>query len=259
MDNIIDSHFHSLNMIENDQDINSAWSSVCAGTDIGTVFDDLPKRSELLKDQKHIKLSAAMGPWETRDTSTEELDCKFDILRKNIEIYKPSFIGEAGLDYYCGYGSPEIQQYLFIKHLKLAQELNKSIIIHNREADDDMEKILRLHSPSKGGIIHCFSGSTKVMKTALDMGFYISYAGNVTYKKNQFLRDTLQYVPYDRLLIETDAPYLAPEPKRGNKNTPQFIIHTYNCIAQVLGKDIQSLADRVFENYKTIVNLTESV
>lgn len=259
MNNIIDSHFHSLYMAENTRDLDCAWSSVCAGTDIGTVFDDLPKRSELLKDQKHIKLSAAMGPWETQDTSIEELDRKFDILCKNIETYRPSFIGEAGLDYYCSYGKAEIQQYLFIKHLKLAGELNKSIIIHNREADEDMVSLLKQYSPAKGGIIHCFSGSTEVMKTALDRGFYISYAGNVTYKKNQFLRDTLHYVPYDRLLIETDAPYLTPEPKRGTKNTPQFIIHTYNCIAGVLGKDISNLAEQVFENYKTIVNLTESV
>lgn len=259
MNHILDSHFHISYLKDCSADIESACNSICTGIDVGTVFDDLPERSDLLKKQKHIYLSAAMGPWETENTAIEELDRKFKILEKNIEQYKPRFIGEAGLDNFCGYGSREIQEYLFIKNLKLAEQLDKSIIIHNRESDDQMVRILNEFSPSKAGIIHCFSGNIDVMKTALDHGFYISYAGNVTFKKNQYLRDTIKYVPSDRLLLETDAPYLTPVPKRGEKNTPQFIIYTYNCVAEVLSVPVEELIETVYKNFTGFVSLSGNV
>nr|MCR4676595.1 TatD family hydrolase [Sphaerochaetaceae bacterium] len=127
------------------------------------------------------------------------------------------------------------------------------IIIHNREADSQMCSLISTYGPSKGGIIHCFSGSMDVMRTALDKGYYISYAGNLTYRANQSLRDTLKHVPSDRLLLETDAPYLAPVPMRGKPNTPLYIIHTYECAAAVLGISTEELGERVFENFNNFL------
>lgn len=250
----IDSHFHSQTLQENGQNLEEAWESVSGGIDIGTTFNDLVIRSRLLENQKHIKLSAAMGPWETKDTTEKELSEKFEVLLENIEIYKPSFVGETGLDNYCGYGPENIQEDLFIKHLELAEQLKQKVIIHNRQADSQMVGILKEHSPSQGGIIHCFSGDLEVMRTALDRGFYISYAGNLTYKSNQDLRDTLKYVPEDRLLLETDAPYLTPVPKRGMKNSPIYIIHTYECAAAVLGKDLESLTEKIVSNFNAFIS-----
>lgn len=248
-----DSHFHSQIIVEKGLSLEEALSSIALGIDIGTEYNDLPDRYELLKSHKHIALSAAMGPWETSSRDIVELEKLFGILKSNIELYKPSLIGEAGLDYYCGYGDSSIQIELFKKHLELANEKNLPIIIHNREADYDTENCIKEINPQRGGIIHCFSGSLSLMRTALDLGFYISYAGNVTYKANQSLRDTVKYVPKDRILLETDAPYLTPVPLRGRPNTPAYIINTYNCVAEIMGITADELSELTYSNLGTLI------
>lgn len=241
---IIDSHFHSLSFIDEADVLNN----IAGGIDIGTEFNDLEERIPLIKKYPHILTSAAMGPWETKSSCSEELNRRFDILVNNIDKYKPDFLGEFGLDNYCSYGPAQLQEELMLKHMELAKERGMKVIIHNREADSQMVRILKQYE-SVNGVIHCFSGNIQVLETALDLGYYISYAGNVTFKNNESLRMTLKLVPSNRLLLETDSPYLTPVPLRGQKNNPGNIIHTYNCVAEYLGKSTEQLADEIYENF----------
>ncbi len=249
---IIDSHFHAQILVEKGLDATEAMSALSGGIDIGCSATDIEGRVKLTSPYPHILSAAAMGPWETENRSLEEVEKELETLYLNIEKYSVKFVGEAGLDNYWKYGTPEIQEFLFISQMKYAEKTGRKIIIHNREADKRTEEIIREYGPSKGGIIHCFSGSMSVMKTALDRGYYISYAGNLTYKANSELRDTLKAVPLDRLLLETDAPYLAPVPMRGRANTPLYIPYTYECASQVLNLSVEELSERVYSNFVTL-------
>lgn len=245
---LIDSHFHTLMFSSGGNSIEAAFSSIAGGIDIGTEYNDLKERSEAIAEYPHILKSAAMGPWETQDADRKELDRRFEILTEYIDKYKAELLGEFGLDNYCGYGPKELQEYLMLRHMEFAREKSMRIIIHNREADNQIIRIIRQY-PDVRGIIHCFSGNREVLKTALDLGYYISYAGNITFKSNNELRETLKLVPADRLLLETDAPYLTPVPKRGTKNTPANMVYTYRCVAEYLGKSPEQLAEEIYGNF----------
>ena len=239
-------------------------SGFCGGIDIGCVHDDLPQRSKLLQPYPRILLAGAMGPWEAGKSETKETDIEAEfsktkgmdqleeelvILKGNIKKYKARFIGEIGLDYYWEYGNHEKQKLLFETQMKWADEMGLCVLIHDRDADEDIAATIRRLGPGKGGIIHCFDGSETVLETALDNGYYISFAGNVTYKSNEKLREMLKRVPTDRLLLETDSPYLTPVPLRGKPNSPEKIIHTYECVAEVLDLGLDRLKEIVLENY----------
>ena len=231
---LIDSHFHEPRC---------SFPAINAGCSA----DDLKERLEKFGG-KDIFFGAAMGPWETENRSVEDIDSQFEILKGNIEKYSPLFIGETGLDYYwSSYGKPEIQMYLFEKHLSLAESLDKRVLIHSREAAGDTVSIIKNHSCT--GVIHCCDGNPLLIKEALDKGYFISFAGNITYKANQHLRDALKTVPSDRLLLETDAPYLSPVPFRGKPNCSDNIIYTYKCAAEILGITEESLAEQVYRNF----------
>lgn len=246
-DRIIDSHFHSLKVKSSDLDINLALTSLTGGIDIGTKCSDLAERFELVSQFPHIKMSAAMGPWEVENKSIEQIDSEFEILKAEISRFNPLFIGECGLDYHYMYGTKESQIHLFEKHLALAQSLNKRVLIHNRESDRDTESLIKKFNAT--GVIHCFSGDLDLMNTAVEHGYFISFAGNLTYKSNQNLRDALKLVPRDRILLETDAPYLSPSKMRGNPNTPLYIQYTYECAAEVLGISLDELKELILNNF----------
>ncbi len=237
------------------------------GIDIGCTHNDLPERSKLLSPYPQIILAGAMGPWEAGKSETKETDieaefsmtkdmaqlqAELETLKENIRRYKARFIGEIGLDYYWDYGTHEKQQLLFETQMKWASEMGLCVLIHDRDADDDVAATIRRLGPSKGGVIHCFDGSEKVMEAALENGYFISFAGNLTYKSNTGLREMLKKVPLDCLLLETDSPYLSPVPLRGKPNSPEKIIHTYTCASEVLGMDLEKLKDIVLENFRSL-------
>ncbi len=237
------------------------------GIDIGCVHDDLPERVRLLKPYPQILLSAAMGPWEAGASEAKGADPDFEYseiksteqilkelaeLKRNIETYRPAFIGEIGLDYYWDYGTHEKQKLIFETQMKWADEKGLCVLIHDRDADEDVIDAIKRLGPSKGGVIHCFDGCRNLMETALEMGYYISFAGNLTYKRNTELRSLIREVPSDRLLLETDSPYLTPVPLRGKPNCPEYIINTYNCAAELLGTDVNELAETIAENFSSL-------
>ncbi len=267
--NIVDSHFHTESMLDRGMDPFSIYDELfkegfAGGIDIGCTHNDLIHRREILSPYPKILLAGAMGPWEAGASETKEpeperkdlrqIESELSILRSNMEQHKVAFIGEIGLDYYWDYGTHEKQHLIFETQLKWAEEMGKAVLIHDRDADEDMADTLRRLAPSKGGIIHCFDGSEAVMRTALDRDFYISFAGNLTYKRNTDLREMLRKVPSDRLLLETDSPYLSPVPMRGKPNCPAYVIHTYECAAQTLGIEIDALKETIKENFDTLCN-----
>ena len=160
-------------------------------------------------------------------------------------------IGESGLDYHYDKSPREVQQESFRKHIRACLETGLPLIVHSREAEADTIRILREEAQGSAltGVMHCFSSSRQLAEDALEFGFEISFSGIVTFKNSQDLRDTLAIVPLDRLLVETDAPYLAPIPFRGKRNEPAYVAHTAEAVATVKGVTVAELSVRTTANF----------
>ncbi len=152
-------------------------------------------------------------------------------------------IGETGLDYYYDHSPRDLQQACFARFIELARAANKPVVCHIRDAHDDARAILREQRAAElGCVIHCFTGTPEDARAYAEMGCYVSFSGIVTYKTAQPLRDAVPLVPRDRLMIETDCPYLAPVPKRGKRNEPAFVVHTAEVVAGAAGMNFEELA-----------------
>lgn len=159
--------------------------------------------------------------------------------------------GEIGLDYYYDQSPRDVQREVFIRQIRTAKSLDLPIIIHSRDADDETVEILKEECSYQNfkGIMHCFGGTAEMAKTLMDIGFLISFAGNVTFKKAENLRDAAKIVPLDKLLIETDCPFLTPIPFRGKRNEPAYIVHTAQFLANFYGIRIEKLAAHTTQNF----------
>jgi TatD DNase family protein len=160
-------------------------------------------------------------------------------------------VGETGLDYYYDNSPREIQREVFRRQLALANKLNLPVIIHTRDADDDTIALLKEMNPSRG-VIHCFTSGEKLADFVLEIGFYISFSGIVTFPRAQTLAAVAHRVPPDRILVETDCPYLAPVPHRGKRNEPAFVADTARFLAQIRGMSIDELATLASANFDTL-------
>jgi TatD DNase family protein len=161
-------------------------------------------------------------------------------------------IGETGLDYYRDYAPREAQRQLFQAHLALAEELEKPVVIHCRAADSDVGRALADFDGTV--VLHCFS-SSGLLGPALERGYYVSFAGNVTYPNAYDARAAAREIPADRILAETDSPYLSPQPRRGRPNEPANVVHTVAALAEVRGEEAEELAARIDENATRAFNL----
>ncbi len=168
-------------------------------------------------------------------------------------------VGEIGLDYYYDHSPREIQRQVLIRQMELARELKRPIIIHCRDAWADLREIAATHwkSSGLGGILHCFSGCLEDAQTFLDWGFLISFAGNLTFKKAENLREVARVIPLDRLLTETDSPYLAPVPYRGKRNEPAYVRGVTQELARLHNLPEEDLARQVLENFEKFLNIQE--
>jgi TatD DNase family protein len=159
-------------------------------------------------------------------------------------------IGETGLDYFRSDGDLEWQRERFRVHIAAARVCNKPLIIHTRNAREDTLRILRDEdAKAVGGVLHCFTESWEMARAGMDLGFYVSFSGIITFKNAAELRDVARRVPLDRLLIETDSPYLAPVPHRGKPNEPKWVRHVAQCVAELRGMDPEEVAAVTGENY----------
>jgi TatD DNase family protein len=174
-----------------------------------------------------------------------------DIVRNQIDR-TPSVraVGEIGLDYHYDLSPRDVQRDVFAAQVRVAVELGLPVVIHTREADEDTVRILREEGRGRvRGVMHCFTGDEAMARRSLDLDFYLSFAGIVTFPKAGSLRETARKVPADRLLIETDAPYLAPVPNRGKRNEPAWVLNVLQVLAELRGTTGSGLADQVTQNF----------
>jgi TatD DNase family protein len=162
-------------------------------------------------------------------------------------------VGEIGLDYHYDFSPRDVQQAVFRAQIRVALALSQPVVIHTREADDDTLEILR--DEGRGvlaGVLHCFTGGPALARAGLDLGFYISLAGIVTFPKAAELRDTARLIPLDRLLVETDSPFLAPVPHRGKRNEPAYVRQVVDALAALYGTTAAALAEQTAANFHTL-------
>lgn len=206
---------------------------------------DWPELMEVVHSQPRLWASVGVHPdyEDTPDPSVEEL-VRLSATDKVVAI------GETGLDYYRLTGDLEWQRERFRRHIRAAREVAKPLIIHTRSSSEDTLRLMREEGAAEaGGVMHCFTESWEVAQAALDLGFYISLSGIVTFKNATTLHDVARRVPLDRLLIETDSPYLAPVPFRGKTNDPSKVMHVAEKIADLRGIAVADVARATTENF----------
>lgn len=252
-----DSHFHIKEMIDKEIDFEefiNNWIKLGGKNliDIGIEETDYDKRKILAQNYNFIYHTVGIHP----NNAGGDIEYRFKILEnhlKNDINNKIVGIGETGLDYYWKSVPKEIQKLFFTRQIDLAIKYDKPIIIHNRDATEDVLKLLNIYKGKVTGIIHCYSSTKENIKKFLNLGFFISFAGNVTYKKNIEIQESLKCMEINKLLIETDSPYLSPVPKRGRLNNPINIKYTYQFIEETL--KVKNLKNILDDNLRQIFKL----
>ena len=253
---IIDSHFHVLSMRK--RGIRSLPGDL-VGIDVGTDPGDAALRLPLLPSSPTIFFSIGSGPWRLDDEGYASPEDEMEKLMSIFSLYGADAIGECGFDNHWGYGTRESQMDLFMLQAGLASSLGLPLIIHTREADDEIIEALSSRSFACRGVMHCFSSDERVLRKALDKGLYISFAGNITYKGNEAIRRCAAIVPSDRILYETDSPYLAPIPMRGKPCCPEYTEYTLTLLAELRGEDRERLKEEARDNLFALLQREKTV
>ncbi len=200
--------------------------------------------------EKHTDIYAAVGvhPHDAKLFDERAEQRLVDLARQSERVIA---WGEIGLDYHYDHSPRDGQREVFRRQLRLARSLQLPVVIHSREADDDTILILReeLTDYERGGVMHCFGGSVEMARSAIALGFFISFAGNLTFKKAEDLREIARQLPLDRMLVETDCPYLTPVPFRGKRNEPARVVETARCLAELHGNEFGEIARITSENF----------
>jgi len=214
---------------------------------IGTKLSTFPKTLAVAERYQNVWCSVGVHP---HDAATEPLTDSV-VLVEATHHPKVIGIGETGLDYYYDHSPRAEQATNFLVHIDAAQETGLPLIIHTRDAEDDTIAILeeKLKKAPFGAVLHCFSGTEKLAEAGLKMGMYLSASGVITFKKAANLRAVFRDVPLDRLLVETDSPYLAPIPYRGKRNEPSFVVHTAKVLAELKGVSEDEIAQVTTDNF----------
>ena len=250
---IVDTHCH-LYFEELNKDLDGVLSRanelgvnifICVGTNINDSHESLT----LAQKYKNIYATAGIHPHDSKDAAEDDLQ----ELRKLLDNEKIVAVGEMGLDYFRNISNSDTQKIVFKDQLKLAEETNKPIVFHNREADEDIINILS-DFPNVIGVAHCFSSSYETAIKLIEMGFYISFSGNLTFK-NSHLPEVAKKLPLDRLLVETDSPFLSPVPFRGKTNEPGRTRYVVEKLAEIFDSDIGQIASITTANAKNLFNL----
>ena len=202
--------------------------------------NDLSSVMALAKENEHIYAAIGIHPHDASDAAGEE---PFDLLKSLAKDPKVVAIGETGLDFHYDNSPRELQREVFARQIKLARELKLPLTVHSREADRDTMRILADEGADEvGGVMHCFSSNIRMAREAMEMEFYISFTGVITFRGARDLREVVRNVPIERILIETDCPYLAPVPHRGKRNEPAFVVDTAETIAGIKGLSLADVA-----------------
>jgi TatD DNase family protein len=253
MNNIFDSHAHYTDKAFNDDRENMLGSlkesGICGVINCGADLLSSEKSVALSEKYDYIYCACGVHPEEVDGLP----DNYIDILRNMAQNEKCIAIGEIGLDYYWRQDNKELQKKVFEEQILLAKELALPIIVHDREAHEDTLDILKKHKPK--GVLHCFSGSVETAKEILKLGMYIGLGGAVTFKNAKKPVEVAEMLPLDRLLLETDCPYMAPVPMRGKRNYSAYIQYVAEKIGEIKGIDPQTVTDQATENTKTLFGI----
>ncbi len=258
---LIDSHCH-LDDEQFDADREAAIErAAAAGVEMmlavgtGDGPPDLERGARLADTHENIYASAGIHP----HYASKANDGDFGRLAELMKKPKVLAVGEVGLDYHYDFSPREVQRSVFIRQLQIAREVGKPIIIHTREAWDDTLAVLAAEwAPDRGGIMHCFSGGPQEAERVVEMGFLVSFAGIVTFPRAAAVQEAARLIPLDRLLIETDAPYLAPVPYRGKRNEPAFVVETARKLATLRGETYEQVAEATSSNFRRLLRLPHS-
>lgn len=223
-------------------------------TRILNVGYDLPSSERSLKlAREYDFIYAAVGihPHDAKDIT----DATWEALRELAADPKVVAWGEIGLDYYRDLSPRLLQQEVFIRQIELADDAGLPIIIHNRDAHEDVYRIVKEHTPKHGGVFHTYSGSWEMAKLLLHLGFYLSFAGPLTYKNARQVAEVAEKVPKDRYLLETDSPYLTPEPHRGQRNEPAYVREVAVRLAQARSLPPEEVAAQAWRNAERLFKI----
>lgn len=254
----IDSHCHldRLKLEDFDNQLenvikNATEANVSKMLCVSVTLDDFDKMAQQTEPYPHVHLSCGAHPLNQEDAIDES-----ELMRLG-QHERVIAIGETGLDYYYAPETKSLQSASFRKHVKVAKALKKPLIIHTRDAQKDTMDILTQEGASEiGGILHCFTETWEMAEQAIELGFYISFSGIVTFKNASALREVARKVPDDRILIETDAPYLAPVPHRGKQNQPAYVADVAKHLASIRGQSVEHIAQITSDNFNRMFNLT---
>ena len=257
MNKIIDSHCH-LNFPEFkgklDEIVKRALEKgVCRMLTISTKLNEINELESISKSYSEVYNSVGVHPHECKNYK----DLSLKDLIKHTKNSKCIGIGESGLDFYYENSPKELQIKLFKIHIEAARETNLPLIVHTRKADIQTIQILsdEMKRGAFPGLIHCFSTSKELAEKAINLGFYISLSGIITFNKSNELRSIVKELPLEKLLVETDAPYLAPEPYRGKCNEPSYVIHTAKILADLKNVKLDIIAEKTTKNFNRLFNL----
>lgn len=254
---LFDSHLHLDDEVfaaDLDAVVNRARSAGVVGfVTIGTSLSSSRAALALAERYTDVHAAVAIHPHDAADATTDTMEL-LTMLARHPRVVA---IGETGLDYYRNFAPREVQQQAFRDHLALARSLNLPVIIHTREASADVMSILS-EMPPKCVIMHCFSGALEMAKTCLDRGYFLGLGGPVTYRNARRALDVARFVPPDRLLLETDAPYLPPEPHRGKRNEPAYLPLMAWAIADVRGVSAGTVAELTTANARQAFGLVRA-
>ncbi len=225
-------------------------NGVGAYCEIGYDVESSKRAVSLAAKYDFVYAACGVHPHDTQNLCEKDMES----LKKLLESPKAVALGEIGLDYYYDNSERDKQRMWFDRQLKLADEIKKPVVIHTRDAMADTIDILKAN-PNNTGIIHCYSGSKESARILLDMGYYISFAGPLTFKNANTALEVAAFVPDDRILIETDSPYLAPVPYRGKRNCPVYVCEVAKKLAEIKGKSFEEISEISFENAKRVYRI----
>jgi TatD DNase family protein len=254
---VIDTHCHLDMLGSGEEDVAATVSRAAARgvAPIITVGIDLASSKKAIRfAEQNPSVYATVG---IHPHNVQELnDNSYGELEKLCRMPKVVAYGEIGLDYVKQYAPKDLQREHYARQVDLAKEMELPLVIHDREAHDDVLHILNAKAPfSAGGVMHCFSGDWHLAQKVLDLGFILSIPGVVTFKKAAVMQEVAKKVPLDKLIIETDAPFLAPEPLRGKKNIPEYVLYTAQKIAELRGLSLLDIVRATTENARKIFKM----
>ncbi|MGN7942938.1 TatD family hydrolase [Metabacillus sp. 22489] len=254
---LFDTHAH-LNATQFEEDVvevieRAKSENVSHIVVVGFDRETITRAMELTEQYDMIYAAVGWHPVDAIDMTDEDLEW----IKQLAAHPKVVAIGEMGLDYYWDKSPKEIQQEVFRKQIRLAKEVELPIIIHNREATEDVVKILQEENASEvGGIMHCFTGSLETAEQCMKMNFYLSFGGPVTFKNAKKPKEVVKEIPMDFLLIETDCPYLTPHPFRGKRNEPSYVKYVAEQIAELKGLTFEEVAKKTSDNAMKLFGIT---